>query len=278
LLVVRVIVGKEWPRRLALRLPNLRHVLLALMCLPGLIFVSSAIHAVAKLGFDRLFEKLGLPPHSGGMEEMVKIFGKWPWYWGVLVIGLGPGIGEELWCRGFLGRGLVGRYGYLVGILLTASFFGIMHVDPPHVIATAFMGIALHFTYITTKSLLIPMMLHTANNSLAVLAMKWQRLAEIDNANNNDNWGAVIVVAAGLLMAAVGWALYQSRARLAPGQTLNPYPWEPDFPGVEHPPPASGTIVVYPRLDLRAVMAVAFAFALLALVLWQALTEAGLGQ
>ena len=31
------------------------------------------------------------------------MIGYWPWYLGVLIIGIGPGIGEELFCRAFLG-------------------------------------------------------------------------------------------------------------------------------------------------------------------------------
>ena len=50
------------------------------------------------------------------------------------------------------------------------------------------------------------------------------------------------LLALGLLVA-VFWAFYQSRARPMPLEPSAPDPWRPAYPGVEHPPPASGAVV-----------------------------------
>ena len=76
------------------------------------------------------------------MEAMVKEFRTWPWQFGVLVIGLGPGLSEELWCRGFLGRGLVEHYGVILGVLLTSFLFGLIHGDPHQGTMAMLMGAA----------------------------------------------------------------------------------------------------------------------------------------
>src|SRR5207249_3638911 len=108
-------------------------------------------------------------PSMHYQESLEKMFGALPWWYGVLVVGLAPGVSEELWCRGFLGRGLVGRYGPVAGVLLTSLFFGALHLDPPHVVATFCMGAALHVVYLFTRCLWLPILIHFLNNSLAVL-------------------------------------------------------------------------------------------------------------
>lgn len=155
-LVIRLIVGKEWPRILALRWPSWSHVALAVMGLPGLLVVSMAVEALVKQVLPT--------PVLFNLEEMMEMFGKWPWPLAVLIIGVGPGIGEELWFRGFFGRGLVSRHGVVVGVLLTSLIFGAIHMEPRQAIPAGVIGVFLHLSYLASRSLLVPVMLHMANN------------------------------------------------------------------------------------------------------------------
>jgi membrane protease YdiL (CAAX protease family) len=148
-----------------------------------------------------------------------------------------PGIAEEVWCRGFLGRGLVGRYGYVGGVLLTSFFFGVMHIDPPHATAAFFMGICLHGAYLASRSLWIPMLLHFLNNSVSALcATAWKGTAL---GRAIDEPPTVLYPAALLLGLAVSFAFYRGRDRLVTPPGVEQ--WRPAFPGVEGPPPDSGT-------------------------------------
>ena len=65
-----------------------------------------------------------------GMQEMEIMFSHWPLAVAVFAIGVMPGLSEELWCRAFLGRGLVGKHGLFWGVLGTSFLFGFIHVDP----------------------------------------------------------------------------------------------------------------------------------------------------
>jgi hypothetical protein len=87
-----------------------------------------------------------------------------------LAVGLGPGVVEEIWCRGFLGRGLTARYGLVLGVILTSIIFGLLHCSLTYAIPTACMGLYLHFVYLTSRSLWISILLHTLNNSAAIVA------------------------------------------------------------------------------------------------------------
>jgi membrane protease YdiL (CAAX protease family) len=255
LLVVRLVVGREWRRLLAWRRPSAMHLLLAILFLPGMLIVPDRLVEAAKHvlpSFD----------YQSQVEEMI---GPWPWWFAVLVIGLGPGFWEELWCRGFIGRGLVGRYGFLGGVLLTSLLFGLLHLDPVHAVGTAFLGMCLHFVYVTTRSLWVPMLLHTMNNSVGVLAIT----VGPEEMRDKEPVPWLIYLAGVGLLTAVGWAMYQSRARCV-SVTAGPQ-WQPDFPGVELPPAESGVVVVSPWPSVTASVLLLLALVLFGTSLWPGL-------
>ena len=265
LLVIRLVVGRDWMRQLALRPPGAAHTLLAVASLPAMMLLGNVAYNVLR-------KVLHLPSLSdfgfGGMEEMVEVASKWPSAFAVLVIGLGPGIGEELWCRGFLGRGLVGTYGAVIGVIATSFFFGLIHMDPCQGTMAMLMGLWLHFVYLTSRSLWLPMLLHFINNSLGVLESKIPLLARLDD--KPSSIPAIVYVTAVLLLAAVAYALYQSRTRLEPEGPQQPLLWRPAYPGVEYPPPDSGARMAHPALSLPALVTSLGGFLLFvaACVLW----------
>src|SRR5262249_20891356 len=162
-----------------------------------------------------------LLPSLIDLEQVAMIFGKWPWPVGVLVIGVGPGIAEELWFRGFFGRGLVGRHGLIVGVLLTSLLFGLIHIEPRQVAYGMVIGVLLHLSYVASRSLLVPMFLHAANNSVSVLAMHIPALAAIDEAAQQiPCFGAAVLV-----VVAVGWAFYKSHTSLTDVSDSGARPW-----------------------------------------------------
>jgi membrane protease YdiL (CAAX protease family) len=246
LLVIRLVVGRDWPRQLALRAPSLVHTLIALAAFPGLVLAGNGSYDLLRNVFHlKSLSDLGVP----GMEEMVKVFNQWDLSLAVLLIGVGPGIGEELWCRGFLGRGLVGRYGPVLGVLFSSFFFGLIHVDPCQGTMAALLGIWLHFVYLTTRSLYLPMLLHFLNNSLAVSASRFSALKAVDQGADIP---LAVYAAAGFLLLAVGWALYISRVRLVDEHN---HPFQPLYPGVAYPPPGSSVRLERPRSLLAVLLA-----------------------
>ena len=163
LLLIRLYVGKGWCAKLAIRRPPLFLMILALLATPGLMILHGAVHELVHAAF-------GVKP-DGSMGPMLKsMFAGWPAFFAVLTIGICPGVLEELFCRGFLGRGLVARYGFVGGVLLTSMMFGFLHIMPLYALGTMFMGISLHFTYIMTRSLWVPILIHAFNNSVTILA------------------------------------------------------------------------------------------------------------
>jgi membrane protease YdiL (CAAX protease family) len=252
-IVIRLVVGRDWTRQLALRTPSPWHVGLAIVSLPGLIVIANIFYVWLKRQMGDMSE-LGLP----NLEEAMKVMESWPWPLAVLIIGLGPGIGEELWCRGFLGRGLVGRYGVVLGVLFTSFFFGAIHVLPAQGTMAVLMGIYLHFTYLVTRSLWVPILLHFLNNSFAVISPHIEAFERFDS--EVIKAPVHLVGAAVFLVAAVSWALYDSRARLRAldGEAVF---WSPAYEGVEYPPARSGVVVVRPAPSALALLLTGVAIA-----------------
>ncbi len=250
LLAILLVVGRDWRRILAVRRPSFTHTFLTLLMLPALMLAGGAAYEMTKLVVPGVVH-CGIPD----IEDVAKCFKGWHWSIAVLIIGLGPGIGEELWFRGFLGRGLVGRHGYVLGVMLTSFLFGLIHMLPRQAVAVIVIAIPLHFVYITTRSLLLPMLLHFLNNAASALAIASDAphipgLQELEKATHDHP--VIIYLGAAVLMASVGWAFYQSRVRLQHTGEVK-WPWRPDFPGVECPPPGCGSVIVHPPLSLTSI-------------------------
>jgi membrane protease YdiL (CAAX protease family) len=257
LLIAWLVAGFGWTHRLAARPARLADLLSAGAVLPVLVLCISLVY----VGLSWTIPSSGLEQMKlAGMEEMGKIFTKWPLALAVLVIGVGPGIGEELWCRGFLGRGLVGSHGAVLGVMAASFLFGLIHGDPCQGVMAMVMGLWFHFVYLTTRSLLLPMLLHFLNNSLSVIAVRIPLLQQMEA--KPQDLPLEVYVTALLLLGGVAYALYQSRARLgakSPEQVLT---WRPAFEGVEYPPANSGTQVVHPSPSLAAAALSGIAFVL----------------
>jgi membrane protease YdiL (CAAX protease family) len=253
LLLLRYVVGRDWPRQVALRRPPAVPLVLSLLALPGLVVVHSSVHVT----LNELARLIG-GGESGPMDsELRAMMSPWPVWFAVLLIGVGPGVIEELFCRGFLGRGLVGRYGVVGGVLLTSMLFGMLHLSPLYAVGTMVMGALLHLTYLFTRSLWVPMLLHFLNNSLSVVAL----LVLDSDPTDMPAVGYLL----GFALAGFGlWALWSCRARLDPADLEpdpdEPEPWRQRFPGVELPPARSGAAVRNPWPNPVAVVLTLAAF------------------
>ncbi|NNL85777.1 MAG: CPBP family intramembrane metalloprotease, partial [Myxococcales bacterium] len=99
----------------------------------------------------------------------------------VVALGIGPGIGEELFFRGFL-QPMIGEHWRRAAIPLAAGAFALAHVDPVHAAAAFPLGLYLGALRYCTGSTLGAILAHAANNSLAVLGATlsgWVLLASI---------------------------------------------------------------------------------------------------
>jgi uncharacterized protein len=224
-------VGPDWKRELGFRAPHAIHILLVILVVPGFMITAGVIQEAFQL-----LTGIRTPP---AMKSLNGVFGKFPVPLTVLAVALGPGVVEELWCRGFLGRGLSARYGLVAGILITSALFALMHIDPSQLLVIALMGAYLHFVYVATRSIWAPILLHALNNGVSILLVLALKPEQMDQ---DKNVPIVVTLAALSLMIFATVALWTSRASLQPTLADDEAWWEdsgwkPEYPGVSAPPP-----------------------------------------
>jgi sodium transport system permease protein len=154
-------------------------------------------------------------------EAMEKIFqaeaGK-DLFSAILVFALIPGICEEILFRGFVLRGLARRMPAWQAVLWTAVLFGAFHFDLYRLLPTTALGIVLGALVWRTGSLWPAMLLHAANNTIAVLATNLPALKDIPWLQEGGGIPLPVVLTAAALgaVAVIGlWKLYPRPARLA---------------------------------------------------------------
>lgn len=88
---------------------------------------------------------------------------------GLLVIGILPGIGEELIFRGILQRNMAQYFSAHLAIVLSAAIFSAIHLQFYGFFPRMFLGILLGYLYFWSGNLWIPIWAHILNNSFTLL-------------------------------------------------------------------------------------------------------------
>ena len=79
---------------------------------------------------------------------------------------------EEIYARGFVQRGFENSFGRWKGLILGGIFFGLLHVDPWRIPATATLGIVFGYVYQKRNyRLTAPIITHFLNNAFAVILL-----------------------------------------------------------------------------------------------------------
>jgi membrane protease YdiL (CAAX protease family) len=235
-LAIRIRIRPGGLRRLGWQFPSKVHWLFVVLLMPPMWLLSSALQ-------NALFR--WMPWTESSMRDLVDAFAQAPLWLGMLVIGVGPAIAEELVFRGLIGRGLVARWGLAPGMLVTSILFGAMHVNPAQALAVVPLGLAMHFVYFTTRSFWAPMIFHLFNNSLSVICVKYLADTQVDRLLETDAELPIPMVFASLAMVTgIGLVLWQTRMqyRLRDGSV-----WNPGYISSEAPPAEVDAVAVRHR-------------------------------
>lgn len=117
----------------------------------------------------------------------------------IITIALLPAVCEEIFCRGFLLTSMKPLKNPVFIIIAVAVSFGLLHLDLYTFLPSALVGALFALITIKTGSLLIPMILHFAKNSLSVIAAYANAGAETD---------ASAVLSGLSVQATVGYVLF----------------------------------------------------------------------
>ncbi len=141
------------------------------------------------IALDLMTELLAIP---NLMEEQMIDICLNPW--GVVAIALAAPLGEELLFRwGIMGHLLHRNRGVAESILVSALLFGVIHVNPAQVFFATAMGVLLGILYWRSGKILLPILLHILNNSVAC-AQVWLLGDDIHTYSMVDMFGNTTVV------------------------------------------------------------------------------------
>ena len=136
-------------------------------------------------------------------------------FWTMLsLIVLAP-LFEELLCRGVVLGSLRERYGIAIAWLVSALFFGVLHVQPVQVVSATVVGLILGYVYLATDSLWSSMILHALNNAVAYLALVTGHANAllIDLVPNRTLYVVIYIVALTLSIVS-GWMMVRTLRRM----------------------------------------------------------------
>ncbi len=160
----------------------------------------------------------------------------------LVTAALFPGIGEEIFFRGFLSRGLIGNHGVIAGAILSSLLFALIHMLPVQVCVTFVAGLTLQYVFLTTRSLWTSIAFHSVNNALAFLMMRYGVLLPIQGVTVAAE-GTVAHTPVPLLLVSLACCgvllavLYYGRTVWV---TPEGAPWNPGYFSTAAPPASTG--------------------------------------
>ncbi len=136
----------------------------------------------------------------------------------LVIIALIPAVCEELLFRGYIFSSFKGKRSKVVAVMISSILFSLIHFDAYKTIPILIMALA--FGYITAKtdSVLIPMIFHFINNSMAVIsfyAMRGQDTQAVTDAVSSATyiWYAIAAFGGGLVLVYFGSRLLSGKPR-----------------------------------------------------------------
>ncbi|HET6423066.1 MAG TPA: CPBP family intramembrane glutamic endopeptidase [Planctomycetaceae bacterium] len=242
-LLVVAAVAVRWGRATTSRLNltplrPLHFALIAGMVLP-LSIVAGEVYRVVDLAWQpllRQFPVLEALDASNAVELLAKASNAGSLPVMLLIIAVAPAISEELVFRGMVGRGLVARWGVMIGVSMSSLMFAAVHLHPVHAAAVLPIGFVLHLAYLTTRSFWAPVLLHFLNNAWATIATRLQDGDAMETMKEPTS--GLLLLASGVAIAVLGAMLYRTRIRYwLPDGTE----WDPGYVTAERPPAGLAT-------------------------------------
>lgn len=265
-LATRLRMGAGTSHLLGIRSLTMHHFFLILAVSIPIALMCGGLHQMATAAWDQWFADLpGMNVFNEmNINETIKPLGdSAPLSLLFLVIAVAPAIGEEVIFRGIIGRGLVARHGIVAGVIMTSLMFAAVHIHPAHVVSLLPLAFFIHLVYLTTRSILAPMLLHLLNNSLAVILLKISAAApEMEGVSDPEMPAHVMLISAAIVIG-VGWTLWRSRVQY---RNSDGSLWDPGYPTVEIPPESADTTLTVAQCPAglyRGAIGLAGAFSLM---------------
>ena len=156
-----------------------------------------------------------LPKMPQWLEDVMKQMMEGSPVWATLLaVSVFAPLFEEWLCRGLVLRGLLRKMSPTGAICISAAFFAVLHMNPWQAIPAFALGLLFGLVYYKTGSLKLTMLMHCANNTLAVIISKIPAFKDADTFMDIMNpWAYAGVDIAFIIILACGIIIFQAIPR-----------------------------------------------------------------
>lgn len=147
----------------SIRLPKIRQIFGALVIWGGGLLLMLGVNMVIMYLFPQQMANT-----SNALNSFVTSVGP---VVGFLIVAVSPAICEEALCRGLIQHTFRDVKSKVIVVAAMGVIFGLFHMDPVRILGTGILGAAIAYVMLETKNLLLPMLMHFANNSLSAVSM-----------------------------------------------------------------------------------------------------------
>jgi membrane protease YdiL (CAAX protease family) len=153
---------------------SLNYWLAIIVFMAGFVIVSSEIDNV-------LVYFLPMPDFLQNTFEIIMV--KQLFIVSIILVGIIPGLTEEMFFRGIILNGFEKNYSNKKAVIISALLFGIIHLNPWQFVTAFIIGIISAWICIKTKSIILCMYIHIFNNIVSVVALKYKEQLPINGFN-----------------------------------------------------------------------------------------------
>lgn len=134
-----------------------------------------------------------MPPMPQWLEDTLTSMTSGNLWVDILAVSIFAPLFEEWFCRGMILRGLLNyeKKGTATGqdrgmkpawaIVISALLFALIHMNPWQAVPAFFLGVLFGYVYYRTGSLKLTMLMHCANNSMAIILSRSEKFKDADS-------------------------------------------------------------------------------------------------
>ncbi len=222
LLYLNIVYGNKWKNFL-----HLKHFDPILL----LLFPIALFSLYPLMGYiGELIGKLPLPEFLDGMDKssmevlagLLKMDSFGALVINLFIVGVLPGIGEELLFRGIIQKEIQKKwFNPHLAIWITAFIFSAVHMQIAGLIPKMMIGALLGYAYFYSGSLILPMILHCLNNSTATIALYFMGSnINVDNLDKEESIPIASVVISTAIFIGVWMYIKQVLKTLPPDKLI----------------------------------------------------------
>ena len=128
---------------------------------------------------------------------------------------------EEIIFRGIMVERFGAKYGYKSAVIFSSLIFGVLHMD---IIGAFVFGVVLSVLYLQTRSLLLPFLIHAANNGAVALLIFFDESINLEAMDTLETYLENIWIGFFLFVGSFGWLIWFLKDNWKIVQESEPFP------------------------------------------------------